>query len=74
MGYNKPNPLKMMESALKMYKAEKKGGMHRMESPMYAKEVSKELKDMPIVDIEKGKGKVITALIQIKILWLEKTA
>jgi hypothetical protein len=55
MGYNKPNPLKMMESALKMYKAEKKGGMHRMESPMYAKE--KELKDMPIVDIEKDKGK-----------------
>lgn len=57
MGYNKPNPLKMMESALKMYKAEKKGGMHRMESPMYAKEASRELKDMPIVDIEKGDAK-----------------
>lgn len=66
MGYNKPNPLKAMESALKMYKAEKKGGMHRMESPMYAGHspvkadgyyMSKELKDMPIVDIEKGKGK-----------------
>lgn len=36
MGYKKSNPLKMMGSALKMYKAEKKGGMHRMESPMYA--------------------------------------
>tara|TARA_R110002020_G_scaffold238924_6_gene451490 strand:- start:4698 stop:5411 length:714 start_codon:yes stop_codon:yes gene_type:complete len=57
MGYNKPNPLKMMESALKMYKAEKKGGMHRMESPMYAKEASRELKDMPIVDIERGDAK-----------------
>lgn len=57
MGYNKPNPLKMMESALKMYKAEKKGGMHRMESPMYATEASRELKDMPIVDIEKGDAK-----------------
>lgn len=57
MGYNKPNPLKMMDSALKMYKAEKKGGMHRMESPMYAKEASRELKDMPIVDIEKGDAK-----------------
>ena len=61
MGYNKPNPLKAMESALKMYKAEKKGGMHRMESPMYAghspMEMSRELKDMPVVDIEKGKGK-----------------
>jgi len=54
MGYNKSNPLKMMDSALKMYKAEKKGGMHRMESPMYAKEASRELTDMPIVDIEKG--------------------
>ena len=42
MGYNKPNPLKMMDSALKMYKAEKKGGMHRMESPMYAKAGSSE--------------------------------
>ena len=50
MGYNKPNPLKMMESALKMYKAEKKGGMHRMESPMYATEASRELKYMPIDD------------------------
>jgi len=61
MGYNKPNPLKAMESALKMYKAEKKGGMHRMESPMYAghspMEMSRELKDMPIVDIEKGDAK-----------------
>jgi len=57
MGYNKPNPLKMMDSALKMFKAEKKGGMHRMESPMYAKEASRELKDMPIVDIEKGDAK-----------------
>ena len=56
MGYNKPNPLKMMESALKMYKAEKKGGMHRMESPMYAKEASREF-DMPIVDIERGDAK-----------------
>jgi len=50
MGYNKPNPLKMMDSALKMYKAEKKGGMHRMESPMYATEASRELKYMPIDD------------------------
>ena len=49
MGYNKPNPLKMMDSALKMYKAEKKGGMHRMESPMYAKEASRELTDGPRV-------------------------
>jgi len=56
MGYNKPNPLKMMDSALKMFKAEKKGGMHRMESPMYAKEASREF-DMPIVDIERGDAK-----------------
>jgi hypothetical protein len=55
MGYNKPNPLKMMESALKMYKAEKKGGMHRMESPMYAKEVSKELKWIILVKETKNR-------------------
>ena len=101
MGYKQPNnPMKMMKSALKMYKADKKAGMHRdsamyMNSPMYmghespakmghspmemghespAKNVNKgygyevpkrsalkresaELKDMPIVDIEKGKAK-----------------
>jgi len=65
MGYKQPsNPMKMMKSALKMHKAEKKAGMHResamymghspmeMGSPMYRE--SAELKDMPIVDIEKG--------------------
>ena len=112
MGYKQPNnPMKMMKSALKMHKAEKKAGMHRdsamyMNSPMYkghspmemghspmemghspmemghespaemghspmemghespAKKYdspmhkeSRELKDMPIVDIEKGKAK-----------------
>jgi len=84
MGYKQPNnPMKMMKSALKMHKAEKKAGMHRdsamyMNSPMYKghspmemghespakkydspmhKEESRELKDMPIVDIEKGKAK-----------------
>ena len=84
MGYKQPNnPMKMMKSALKMHKAEKKSGMHRdsamyMNSPMYTghspmemghespankydspmhKEESRELKDMPIVDIEKGKAK-----------------
>jgi len=123
MGYRQPNnPMKMMKSALKMHKAEKKSGMHRdsamyMNSPMYMghespakmghspmemdhspmemghdspaknmnkgygyevkspmkmdhegspakkhcspmhKEESRELKDMPIVDIEKGKAK-----------------
>ena len=101
MGYKQPNnPMKMMKSALKMYKADKKAGMHRdsamyMNSPMYkghspmemghespaemghespAKNVNKgygyevpkrsalkresrELKDMPIVDIEKGDAK-----------------
>ena len=41
MGYKQPNnPMKMMKSALKMYKADKKAGMHRdsamyMNSPMY---------------------------------------
>jgi len=88
----KNNPVKMMKSALKMYKADKKAGMHRdsamyMNSPMYSghespmnsghespmnsghespmnsghkspmKRESRELKDMPIVDIEKGKAK-----------------
>ena len=115
MGYKQPNnPMKMMKSALKLHKAEKKAGMHRdsamyMNSPMYKghspmemghspmemghespakmghespakmghespakmdhdspakkhcspmhKEESRELKDMPIVDIEKGKAK-----------------
>jgi len=84
MGYKQPNnPMKMMKSALKMHKAEKKAGMHRdsamyMNSPMYKghspmemghespakkydspmhKEESRELKDMPIVDIEKGDAK-----------------
>jgi hypothetical protein len=59
MGYKQPsNPMKMMKSALKMHKAEKKSGMHR-ESAMYMghspmERESRELKDMPIVDIEKG--------------------
>ena len=112
MGYKQPNnPMKMMKSALKMHKAEKKAGMHRdsamyMHSAMYkghspmemghspmemghspmemghespaemghspmemghespAKKYdspmnkeSRELKDMPIVDIEKGDAK-----------------
>ena len=98
MGYKQPNnPMKMMKSALKMHKAEKKAGMHRdsamyMNSPMYKghspmemghspmemghspmemghespakkydspmnKKESRELKDMPIVDIEKGDAK-----------------
>ena len=35
MGYKQPNnPMKMMKSALKMHKAEKKAGMHR-DSAMY---------------------------------------
>jgi hypothetical protein len=86
----KNNPMKMMKSALKIYKDDKKKGMHRdsamymnhspmemghspmemghspmemghspmemgHESPM--KRESRELKDMPIVDIEKGKAK-----------------
>ena len=77
MGYKQPNnPMKMMKSALKMHKAEKKAGMHRdsamymghspmemghspmemgHESPMNKE--SRELKDMPIVDIEKGDAK-----------------
>jgi len=68
MGYKQPsNPIKMMKSAIKMHKAEKKAGMHRssamymghspmeMGSPMYRE--SAELKDMPIVDIEKGDAK-----------------
>ena len=68
MGYKQPNnPMKMMKSALKMHKAEKKAGMHRdsamyMNSPMYSghspmERESRELKDMPIVDIEKGDAK-----------------
>lgn len=85
MGYKQPNnPMKMMKSALKMHKAEKKSGMHRDSamymghSPMemghdspaknmnkgYGQEVkspmkreSAELKDMPVVDIEKGDAK-----------------
>ena len=76
MGYKQANnPMKMMKSALKMHKAEKKAGMHRdsamyMNSPMYkghspmemghespANKESRELKDMPIVDIEKGDAK-----------------
>ena len=85
MGYRQPNnPMKMMKSALKMMKDEKKSGMHRdsamyMNSPMYNshspmemghegspaqkhcspmhKEESAELKDMPLVDIEKGDAK-----------------
>ena len=62
MGYKQPsNPMKMMKSALKMHKAEKKSGMHR-ESAMYMghspmERESRELKDMPIVDIEKGDAK-----------------
>jgi len=61
------NPVKMMKSALKMHKAEKKAGMHRdsamyMNSPMYSghsaiERESRELKDMPIIDIEKGDAK-----------------
>ena len=63
----KNNPVKMMKPALKMHKAEKKSGMHRdsamyMNSPMYSghspmERESRELKDMPIVDIEKGDAK-----------------
>ena len=64
----KNNPVKMMKSALHMYKAEKKQGMHR-DSAMYMnhspmemghspmERESRELKDMPIVDIEKGDAK-----------------
>ena len=69
MGYKQNNPLPRMKSALKMMKAERKSGMHR-DSAMYmgheespankygspAME-SRELKDMPIVDIEKGDAK-----------------
>ena len=62
------NPVKMMKSALEMHKAEKKAGMHR-DSAMYMnhspmemghspmEKESRELKDMPIVDIEKGDAK-----------------
>jgi len=67
MGYKQNNPLPMMKSAMKMMKAEKKAGMHRdsamyMNSPMYSghspmERESRELKDMPIVDIEKGDAK-----------------
>ena len=67
MGYKQNNPLPMMKSAMKMMKAEKKSGMHRdsamyMNSPMYSghspmERESRELKDMPIVDIEKGDAK-----------------
>lgn len=81
----KNNPMKMMKSALKMYKDDKKSGMHRdsamyahspmhsghspmemdhgmkRESSMYMKDgmhrESAELKDMPVVDIEKGDAK-----------------
>ena len=68
----KNNPMKMMKSALKMYKDDKKSGMHRdsamymkhgmhRDSSMYMKDgmhrESAELKDMPIVDIEKGDAK-----------------
>ncbi len=70
MGYKQPNnPMKMMKSALKMYRDEKKSGVHRdsamymgheespakMDSPMYRE--SAELKDKPILDIEKGDAK-----------------
>ncbi len=69
MGYKQNNPLPRMKSALKMMKADKKMGVHRdsamymgheespakMDSPMYRE--SAELKDMPIVDIEKGDAK-----------------
>ena len=69
MGYKQNNPLPIIKSALKMMKAERKSGMHR-DSAMYmgheespankygspAME-SRELKDMPIVDIEKGDAK-----------------
>ena len=64
MGYKQNNPLPMMKSAMKMMKAERKSGMHRdsamyMNSPMYSghspmERESRELKDMPIVDIKKG--------------------
>ena len=67
MGYKQNNPLPMMKSAMKMMKAEKKSGMHRdsamyMNSPMYSghspmERESREFKDMPIVDIEKGDAK-----------------
>lgn len=68
----KNNPMKMMKSALKMYKDDKKSGMHRdsamymkhgmhRDSSMYMKDgmhrESSELKDMPVVDIEKGDAK-----------------
>lgn len=68
----KNNPMKMMKSALKMYKDDKKKGMHRdsamymehgmhRDSSMYMKDgmhrESAELKDMPVVDIEKGDAK-----------------
>ena len=59
MGYKQPNnPMKMMKSALKMHKAEKKSGMHResamymghspmeMGSPMYRESVKQEKKDL----------------------------
>lgn len=72
MGYKQNNPLPMMKSALKMEKEMRKGGMHRdsamykkhgmhRDSSMYMKDgmhrESSELKDMPIVDIEKGDAK-----------------
>lgn len=55
MGYKQNNPLPRMKSALRMEKEMRKGGMHR-DSAMYREE-SRELKDMPIVDIEKGDAK-----------------
>ena len=71
MGYTQNNPLPRMKSALKMMKADKKMGVHRDSamqmghesptqmghSPMEMGHESAELKDMPIIDIEKGKAK-----------------
>jgi len=73
MGYRQNNPLPMMKSALKMEKEMRKSGMHRdsamymgHESPaemghspmeMGHSPMEMELKDMPIVDIEKGDAK-----------------
>lgn len=67
MGYKQNNPLPRMKSVLKMEKDMKKGGMHRdsamyMNSPMYSghspmERESRELSDMPIVNIEKGDAK-----------------
>lgn len=67
----KNNPIKMMKSALKIYKDDKKSGMHR-DSAMYMKhgmhrDSSMYMKDgmhresaefdMPVIDIEKGDAK-----------------